>query len=125
MLKHVKALEEMGFVYTNTMVVSCHDPAEAETSPNSQVQATAGFLPILEVSMSYLEGASWFGSLDACTEFWQFPLQSECQVSYYCLIESGVYTPTRLIQGSTDSPHAFQPGMMEVLDGMVDVSVLI
>ena len=91
MLKHVKPLEEMGFVYRNTksrwlspvmivpkpkhprqfrMVIDCR-------YPNSKVQPTGGFLPILEVSTTYFDGGSWFGSLDALKGFWQFPLDSE------------------------------------------------
>jgi len=72
---------------------------------SSQVQLMAGFLPILEVSMSYLNGASWFGSLDAFKGFWQFPLESKCQEIYSFLTEYGVYTPTTLIQGSAPIVH--------------------
>jgi hypothetical protein len=84
---------------------------------NSQVHPMAGSLPILGVSMSYLEGA--FKS------FWQFWPESECQEIYSSLTECEVYCPTRLIQGSTDSAYAFQAGMMEIFDGMVNVSLLI
>ena len=40
----MKALEEMGIVSRNA---------------NYQVQPMTGFVPILEVSMSYLEGTGW------------------------------------------------------------------
>jgi hypothetical protein len=49
------------------------------------MQPMAGCLPILEVSMSYLEGASWFGNLDAFKEFLNFPLESACQ-KIYCFL---------------------------------------
>jgi len=52
---------------------------------NSQVQPIAGFLPIVEVSMSSLERVSWFGSLDAFTGFWQFALESE-RPDIYCFL---------------------------------------
>jgi len=92
---------------------------------NSQVQPIAGFRPILEVSMSYLDGASWFGSLDAFKGFWQFPLESKCEEIYSFQTKYGLDTPTRLSQGGTDSAHAFQAGMMEVFECMVYVSVMI
>ena len=136
MLKHVNVLEDMGFLYRKkssrwsspVMIV----PKPKHTGEfrmfidcifsNSQVQPMAGFLPILEVSMSYLKGASRFGSLDAFKGFRQFTL---CQAICFFLTEYEVFTPTKLIQRSTDSAHAFQAGMMEVFEGMVYVSVLI
>jgi hypothetical protein len=96
MLKHVKAWEEMGLAYRNknsrwsspVMIVPKQKyPGEFRMVihcryANSQVQPMAGFLPILEVSVSYLDGVSWFGSLDAFKGFWQFPLEYDCQEIY-------------------------------------------
>jgi hypothetical protein len=92
---------------------------------NSQVQPVAGFLPILEVNFQHLEKAAWFSGLDAFKGFWQFPLAEESQEVYSFLTKLGVFTPTRLIQGSTDSAHAFQAGMMEVFGDMLYICVLI
>jgi hypothetical protein len=89
---------------------------------NSQVQPVAGFLPILEVNFQHLEKVAWFSSLDAFKGLWQFPLAEEV---YSFLTELGVPTPTRLIQGSTVSSHAFQAGMMEVFEDMLYICVLI
>jgi len=69
---------------------------------NSQVQPVAGFLPILKVNFQHVEKAAWFSSLDAFKGFWQFPLAEESQELYSFLTELGVFTPTLLIQGSTD-----------------------
>jgi hypothetical protein len=52
-------------------------------------------------------------------------LAEESQEVYSFLTELGVFTPTRLIQGSTDSAHAFQAGMMEVFEDMLYICVLI
>jgi len=41
------------------------------------------------------------------------------------LTELGVFTPTGLIQGRTDSAHAFPAGMMEVFEDMLYICVLI
>ena len=54
-----------------------------------------------------------------------FPLAEESQEAYYFLTQLGVLTPTRFIQGSTDSAHAFQAGMMEVFEDRLYICVLI
>jgi hypothetical protein len=52
-------------------------------------------------------------------------LAEESQEVYSFLTELGVFTPTRLIQGSTDSAHGFQAPMMEVFEDMLYICVLI
>jgi len=79
----------------------------------------------LEVNFQHLEKAAWFSSLDPFKGFWQFPLAEESQEVYSFLTGLGVFTPTRLIQGSTDSAHAFQSGMMEVFEDVLYICVLI
>jgi hypothetical protein len=136
LLKHLKALEEMGFIYRNKssrwsspvmIVPKPKHPGDFRVViycryANSQMHHMGGFLPILEISLKYLEGASWFGSLDAFQGFVQFPVQSECQEIYSFVTEYGVCTPSRLIREITESAHAFQAGMMEVFDGMVCIT---
>ena len=78
-----------------------------------------GFLAILEVNLHHLEKAALFSSLDAFKGYWQFPLAEESQEMYSFLTELGVFTRARLIQGSTDSAHVFQAGMMEVFKDML------
>jgi len=84
----------------------------------------AGFLPILELNFQHIENAAWFSSLDAFKGFWQFPLAEESQEVYFFLTELSVFTPTRSIQVSTDSAHAFQAGMMEVFEDVLYICVL-
>jgi len=102
------------------MTVDCHC-----RYANSQFQPAAGFLSILEVNFQHLEKAAWFSSLDAFKGFWQFPLAEESQEVYSFLTELGVFIPTRLIQGNSDSAHAFQAGMMEVLEDILYICVLV
>jgi len=96
-LKHVKALQEIGFVYRKKPMVvpKPKHPGEFRMFiecryANSQVQPMAGFLRNLEVSITYLEEASWFWSLDAFNGFLFFPLESECQLIHSFLTEYGV-----------------------------------
>jgi len=121
MIKHVKMLEKNGFIRKNPSS-RWSSPVRIVPKPgkrdefrmtvdcryaNSQVQPAAEFLPILEVDFQHLEKATWFSSFDAFKGFWQFPLPEESQEVYSFLTELGVFTPTQLIQGSTDSTHAF------------------
>jgi hypothetical protein len=139
MIKHVKMLEKNGFIRKNPSrrwplpVLIALKPGKRDEFrmtadcryANSQVQPVAGFLPILEMNFQHLEKAAWFSSLDSFKKFRQFTLAQESQEVYSFLTELGVFTPTRLIQGSTDSAHAFQAGIMEVFDDMLYICVLI
>jgi len=49
----------------------------------------------------------------------------DSQEVYSVLTKLGLFTPARLIQGSTDSAHAFQAGVMEVFEDMLYICVLI
>jgi hypothetical protein len=77
------------------------------------------------VNCQHLEKAAWFSSLDTFKGFWQFPLAEESQEVYSFLTELGVFTLKRLIQGSTDSAHAFQASMMVVFEDTLYICVLI
>jgi len=77
------------------------------------------------VNFQHLEKAAWFSSLDTFKGFWQFPLAEKSQEVYSFLTELGVFTPTRLIQGSTDSAHAFQAGMMEIFEDTLYICAVI
>jgi len=115
MIKHVKMLEKNGFIRKNpssrwsSPVLIVPKPGKRDEFrmtvdcmyANFLVQPVAGFLPILEVN------------------FRQFPLAEESQEAYSFLTELGVFTPTRLIQRSTDSSHGFQAGMVNIFEDML------
>jgi hypothetical protein len=60
--------------------------------------------------------------LDAFKGFWQFPLDVNSQE---LLSDIGMFSPTRLVQGSTDAVHAFRAGTLEALLELVYQCVLI
>jgi len=93
--------------------------------PSSQLVAIAGCLPILEVILQHLKLALVFSSLDAFKGFKRFPLDVDCQEIYTLLTDIGIFTPKRIVQGSTDSAHAFQAGMYESIDSLLFQCVLI
>jgi len=126
MLKNVKALGKMGFVYrkknswwSSPVMIVPKSKQEVEFCmviecrySNSQVQQIWKELLGLAVWMLLEDFGSFLWSLNA-KKFTFFWLTME-----FILWQ-------KLIQGSTDSAHAFQAGMMEVLDGMMHVPVLI
>jgi hypothetical protein len=87
--------------------------------PNSQLIPIAGVMPMFETELAKLVGCKFFSSLDALKGYWQFPLSEESQEIMSFQTDSTVYTPTRLIQGGTDSVFAFQNGMREVLGDLL------
>ncbi len=74
---------------------------------------------MFETELAKLAGFKYFSSLDALKGYWQFPLSEESQEIMSFQTDTTVYTPTRLIQGGTDSVFAFQNGMREVLGDLL------
>jgi hypothetical protein len=87
--------------------------------PNSQIIPIAGVMPMFETELAKLSGCRYFSTLDALKGYWQFPLAEESQEIMSFQTDTTVYTPTRLIQGGTDSVFAFQNGMREVLGDLL------
>jgi hypothetical protein len=89
--------------------------------PNSQLIPIAGVMPLFEIELARLAGASYFSCMDAFKGYWQFPLHPDIQEILSFQTDSGVYTPTRLVQGACDSVYAFQNGMREVLKNLFNL----
>ena len=66
-----------------------------------------------------------FASLDVLKGFWQFPLDVDCQDVYSFLTDVGIFTPERIVQGSTDAANAFEAGMYESMGSLLFQCVLI
>jgi hypothetical protein len=64
-------------------------------------------------------------SLNAFKGLLQFSQHLENQEIYFLLSDLGIYTPTRLMQGATDSANEFQPGILEVLGNVIYTCMLI
>jgi hypothetical protein len=72
-------------------------------------------MPIFEVVMAHLSGATRFAVLDAFKGYWQFPVDPDCQEYLSFMTHDGVFTSDRVIQGSTDAVDHFQAGMQEAI----------
>jgi hypothetical protein len=71
--------------------------------------------PTLETIFSALAGAVVFGKLDLQAGYWQIPLHPDCWEQYTIITEDGLFTPTRMLQGSLNATAHFQAQLRKVL----------
>lgn len=76
--------------------------------PNSKTQPIQSAMPHLESRLQECQGSSYFAKIDFCHGYWQIPLHQNCQEMFSIQTPLGVYTPTRVLQGGTDSGNHFQ-----------------
>ena len=143
--KHMKELVEAGLVFWNPYA-RCASPAQATKRPgvpmdapimkqyrmtvdlravNACVEPMHQPLPSLDVVISHLRGAGYFASLDLFKGFWQSPLHENSQELHSIMTDEGIYTPTRVLQGSADASQHFQAMMQEVLGDLLYSCVLL
>ncbi|KAH9136630.1 hypothetical protein AeRB84_018324 [Aphanomyces euteiches] len=117
MQKHVRELEKAGFIYRNPasrwasaplIVRKPHTKDEfrmtVDLRPvNAQTEQIVWPMPMLEVVIDHLAGATCFFLLDFFQGYWQFALDPSCQEIFSFLTDTGVYTSTRVMQGGSDS----------------------
>lgn len=75
---------------------------------NSRTVSVQSAMPHLESSLQELSGAKCFAKLDLSQGYWQLALDESSQELMSIQTPQGVYTPTRLLQGGTDSGNYFQ-----------------
>ncbi|OWZ04566.1 hypothetical protein PHMEG_00023512, partial [Phytophthora megakarya] len=92
---------------------------------NRMTVPLAGAAPNLAVVVESVRGAYGFGAFDFHKGFWQMPLHPNSQEMFSFVTEDGVFTPTRVPQGASDSAVHFQAQMNEVLKDLLFRSVLV
>jgi RNase H-like domain found in reverse transcriptase/Reverse transcriptase (RNA-dependent DNA polymerase) len=65
-------------------------------------------MPHLESMFQSVQGSRCFAKIDLCHAYWQLALAVESQEIFSIQSPAGIYTPTRLFQGSTDAGNYFQ-----------------
>ena len=73
--------------------------------------------------LQFIAGAQCFLSIDIKHGFWMIPLHEDSQEQHSVITPFGVFTPTRVLQGSVDGPAVFQARLSWVLRGLVDVQL--
>ena len=76
--------------------------------PNRETVPIASAMPDLESMYHSVAGSSVFASVDMCHAYWQIPLHEDSRECMSIQTPVGVYTPTRILQGSTDAGNHFQ-----------------
>ena len=88
---------------------------------NKQTVPIAQALTDLESSSTMvLREAKVYGQLDAFKGFWQLPLAQEAQLCHSIVTPWGIYVPTRVLQGNTNSAGFFQSAMQELFSDLLD-----
>ena len=82
---------------------------------NEKLDAIVGLMPFMHEIFERLIGSIGFGSYDAYKGFWQFLLHEDCRELFSFMTPDGIYTPTRVVQGSLDASLHFQCGISECL----------
>jgi hypothetical protein len=83
---------------------------------NAETERILWPMPILEVVLDHLAGACFFFVLDFFKGYWQFALHSDSQELFSFLTDLGVFTPTRVLMGGTDSVAYCQSAVEEMFE---------
>ena len=91
---------------------------------NKKLEVTAYPAPVLEALIQLIGVAMIFATLDLFKGFWQFPLDESCQEYFSVQTPDGVFTPNRVMQGSTTGTGACQAGLEQILGELLRNGVL-
>ncbi|ETV91956.1 hypothetical protein H310_13605 [Aphanomyces invadans] len=97
MARHVEQLQAAGYA------IAIRGRSVDVRPVNAQTERILWPMPMLEVILDHLCGAKVFFTLDFFKGYWQFALHPDSQEMFSFLTDIGVYTPTRVLMGSTDS----------------------
>ncbi|KAE9043464.1 hypothetical protein PR003_g6175 [Phytophthora rubi] len=135
--RHVGKLLASGLVYRNPRSRWASAPRiarkkEQDTDPtadprmtidtrsvNDKTDAMPWPMPILEIIIGELEGATVFFSLDWFRGYWQLPLHPDSQEFFTFITHRGMYTPTRVPMGVKDSVAYCQAVVEEIFGDLI------
>lgn len=117
----VRSLESIGAIYKNPRA-RWASPALTVPKPgtdklrftvdlrgvNRETEPVASAMPDLESMYRSVGGSRFFAKIDMCHAYWQIPLDKNSQEMMSIQTPLGVYSPTRILQGSTDAGNHFQ-----------------
>ncbi len=92
---------------------------------NAQTERMVWPMPMLEVALDHLVGGLGVFSLDFFKGYWQFQLDPESQEMFSFLTDQGVYTPTRVLMGGSDSVAYCQATLQAMFDDILYRGLLI
>jgi hypothetical protein len=112
----VKTLEEAGMVYRNPSAAWCSAPLLVPKPGPAQFRFTVDLrsvnkqtipcswpMPHVESELSRLQSSKFFATFDLSHGYWQLPLAPESQECQSFITPDGVYSPTRVLHGTTNA----------------------
>ena len=82
-------------------------------------------MPNLDVIAEAVSNSQFFATLDMTRGYWQMPLHPDSQELFSMLTDWGVYSSTRVIQGSSDAVLYFQSTMEQCFASVLMILVII
>ena len=82
---------------------------------NQCIEPRAWPLPFMEIDLERAVNAGYYAVIDADNGYFQIENDAEFAEIFSILTEDGIFTPTRLVQGTIDGVAVFQSAMMTIL----------
>ena len=76
-------------------------------------------MPLIDENLWKAKKAKFFFNVDFLKGFWQVLVDEKSQEYFSFMTPFGVYTPTRLPMGATDSPLYFQAAMSNIFEELM------
>ncbi|KAE8978399.1 hypothetical protein PR001_g24855 [Phytophthora rubi] len=136
--EYVRELESAGLVERNTQSRWACPALPVAKRGTDECRITIDYRPVnrltvplagaslnLAVVTESVRGSYGFGAFDFHKGFWQMPLHPNSREIFSFVTEDGVFTPTRVPQGASDSAVHFQAQMNDVLKDLLFRSVFV
>ena len=121
MSKFVDTLLEFGFAKPNANAEWASAPLLVQKPGTSKYRMTFDLrrvnrctkpvtwpMPHIQAELMDMQDSTVFASIDFCAGYWQMPLHEDDQHIHSFITPSGVYQPTRTLQGASNSGPNFQ-----------------
>jgi hypothetical protein len=92
---------------------------------NSCIEPRAWPLPFMDIDLERAVASKYYAVLDADNGYFQIANDEEFAEVFSILTEDGIFTPTRLVQGTVDGVAVFQSAMMTILADKIHRTVAI
>jgi hypothetical protein len=83
---------------------------------NASTKPTAWPMPNLQDELHDLHGSKVFATLGFCQGYWQIPLRKDSQDCQSFITPDGVYTPTRVLNGTRNATQHLQSVLIVMMD---------
>jgi Reverse transcriptase (RNA-dependent DNA polymerase) len=127
----VSQLEAAGLIYRNPRAAWCSAPLLVPKPGPAQFRFTVDLRPVnrqtvpcswpmphVESELARLCNSHYFATFDLSHGYWQLPLAAQSQECQSFITPDGVYSPTRVLHGTTNAVAHMQSVLQEVLAPM-------